>query len=78
MTPADKPDLPAPDSTIRWNAHGEIIQGPFYLASTVRKLLADERRKALELARGIVYRAAWQGEALDEINALIDRKGTTT
>lgn len=44
--PADKPGLPEPDALV------DCAQGfcPMYSDSTVRRLLAEERRKALEEA----------------------------
>ncbi len=43
MTPADKPDLPAPDD-IDYRMGKDDVH--WYHADTVRRLLADERRKA--------------------------------
>jgi hypothetical protein len=72
-TPADKPDLPAPEC--------ECGQGfnPMYSDDTVRQLLADERRKALTKAAQIAdgYPGAHSDDIARDIRTLIDRKEPT-
>lgn len=60
MTPADKPDLPAPD--VRVNVQGyETVQA--YSCEMLLRLLADERRKArAEMIAEMESRpVAWRG-----------------
>lgn len=75
MTPADKPDLPAPD--LIWNPAEESSER-YYNANTVRRLLADERRRALEEAAHVAdgYPGAHSDDIARDIRALIDKELT--
>jgi len=81
MTPADKPDLPEPDSTMEITVIGRPVEIDTYRASTMVDYAAsieawaraDERRKALEEAATLIENTGKRIAASD-IRALIDKE----
>jgi len=70
MTPADKPDLPAPSH------HHPMSGEPIWDEPTVRRLLADERRKTLDEAKAMFDGMDYVASST-AIQRLIDRKEPT-